>query len=151
MKIVLKNDAPFVNEVQALVEGLGYKLVDYSLDKVRSSKVGAWHANVVIFSPNGTGIQDCSTVHKPLQQRLEVLLNTDNLSMEVSSPGINRVLKKSYEFTAFVGQVISVWDATCTDWIKGTLSECSDSDITVETEAGTRKISFENCKKAKLE
>lgn len=147
MKLIKKNETAYFDEVKKLVEGLGYTLVDYTLDKGKT----LWRANVVIFAKGGTGINDCSKVHKPLQQRLEVLLNSQDLAMEVSSPGVKRTLKKTYELQAFIGEKISVWDATCTDWVSGTLLEYNDEGIVLETADGKKNISFASCKKAKLQ
>ena len=146
MKIVKSNENPYCGDVEALVEGLGYRLVDYSLDKVKSG----WHAIVVIFSPHGTGIDDCSKVHRPLQQRLEVLLDSQDVSMEVSSPGVHRVFKKSYELKAFQGFTVSVWDVTCTDWVTGTLIEYKEDAVVLQNDTVTKTIAFSAIKKAKL-
>lgn len=146
MKLIKKNTSEYLDEVEKLVEAMAYKLVDYSLER---TKFG-WQANVIIFAKNGTGIEDCAKVHKPLQQRLEVLLNTQELSMEVSSPGVRRVLKKTYEFKAFIGEQVSVWDETCTDWRSGKLVDYNDTGIVLETKDGKIDIKFEACKKAKL-
>ena len=138
---------PYYSECKGLVEGLGYRLVDFSLARIKTG----WHAQAVIFSPDGIGIDDCTKVHKPLQQKLEVLLNSQDVFMEVSSPGVQRVLKKTYELEAFVGEQISVWDSDCTDWLSGKLTAYTDAGIVLETKNGNKEISFENCKKAKLE
>lgn len=147
MKLIKKNESDFFSEAKTLVEGLGYRLVDFSLARIKTG----WHAYAVIFTPGGVGIEDCTKVHKPLQQKLEVLLNTQDLFMEVSSPGVQRVLKKSYELEAFVGEKISVWDADCTDWVTGTLLEYYEERIILEMENGKKEIPLDRCKKAKLE
>lgn len=147
MKLIKQNESEFFNEAKTLVEGLGYKLVDFSLAQLKTG----WHAYVVIFSSKGVSIEDCTKVHKPLQQRLEVLLNTQELFVEVSSPGVRRILKKTYELEAFIGERLSVWDATCTDWVSGILIEYNGEGIVLETEKDKREIALDNCKKAKLE
>lgn len=147
MKLIKKNESDFFSEAKTLVEGLGYRLVDFSLARIKTG----WHAYAVIFTSGGVGIEDCTKVHKPLQQKLEVLLNTQDLFMEVSSPGVQRVLKKSYELEAFVGEKISVWDADCTDWVTGMLLEYCEERIVLEMETGKKEIPLDRCKKAKLE
>lgn len=147
MKLIKQNESEFFNEAKTLVEGLGYKLVDFSLVQLKTG----WNAYAVIFSPKGVGIEDCTRVHKPLQQRLQVLLNVQELFLEVSSPGMRRVLKKAYEFEAFIGEKLSVWDLTCTDWVTGILIEYNGKSIVLETEKNKREITLENCKKARLE
>lgn len=147
MKLIKKNESDFFSEAKTLVEGLGYRLVDFSLARIKTG----WHAYAVIFTPGGVGIEDCTKVHKPLQQKLEVLLNTQDLFMEVSSPGVQRVLKKSYELEAFVGEKIFVWDADRTDWVTGTLLEYCEERIVLEMETGKKEIPLDRCKKAKLE
>ncbi|PIE99108.1 MAG: ribosome maturation factor RimP [Treponema sp.] len=146
MKRVQKNDSPHFEESKALIEGLGYKVVDYSLARLKTG----WKVSVVIFSENGVGIDDCVNVHRTLKQRLEVLLDSQDVDMEVSSPGVKRVIKKTSEFEAFVGQEVSVWDLSCTDWVEGCLTESSDSGVTLDKAGSKVFIPFENVKKAKL-
>lgn len=145
MIITKTNESPHFSDVETLIEGLGYRVVDYSIERIKS----CWQARVVIFAPSGTGIDDCVKVHRPLQQRLEVLLDSQDLNLEVSSPGVNRVLKKAYELKAFLGLPVSIWDLSCTEWVTGLLVEYNDAGVVLEIEGNKKTIEFSNIKKAK--
>lgn len=79
------------------VTGLGYELVAWE----RSGK-GAL-LRVFVDKPDGVEIDDCARVSQQLSRVLEVEgINYDRL--EVSSPGLDRVLRKSEDFVRFAGE-----------------------------------------------
>jgi len=91
MEYVQKETVPYFTDYEQLVTGLGYKLVDLQIVHQKS----LWLVKAVIYSKNGVGIDDCSKVHRALLSRAEVLLNSQDIQMEVSSPGLNRVIKNA--------------------------------------------------------
>lgn len=56
------------------------------------------------------GIEDCTTVSRVLNQRLDTedLIPGDNYNLEVSSPGLERDLRREVHFQAVVGKKINV-------------------------------------------
>src|SRR5512135_264605 len=88
-------------DLQALLEttltGLGYELVDLE----RSGK--GMFLRVFIDKPAGVNIDDCAAVSQHLT-RLLTVENIDYDRLEVSSPGLDRLLKKERDFVRFTGQ-----------------------------------------------
>jgi ribosome maturation factor RimP len=87
-------------DLQALLEttltGLGYELVD--LDRSGRGRL----LRIFIDKPGGVGVDDCATVSHHLMRVLAVEnVNYDRL--EVSSPGLDRLLKKERDFARFAG------------------------------------------------
>lgn len=58
----------------------------------------------------GAGIEDCSLVAQVLNERpeLDELVPGDSYSLEVSTPGLDRVLKKPWHFSKVLGKKIYV-------------------------------------------
>jgi ribosome maturation factor RimP len=96
------------NKLQQLIEpvvtGQGYELVDLEF----KSELGGWVLRVFIDKPKvegGVGLDDCASVSRELSAVLDVEdVIPQHYSLEVSSPGINRPLKKEADFARFVGK-----------------------------------------------
>ncbi len=144
MEYMRKEAVPYLNDYEQLVTGLGYQLVELQVIHKKTSIL----IKAVIYSKNGIGVDDCSKVHRLLLSRAEVLLNSQDIEMEVSSPGLNRVIKNAYEFHAFIEENIKVLEGS--DWIEGTLVAATAEQISIETPNGQKNILHKDIKKAKL-
>ena len=82
--------------VEATVNGLGYELVDFE-------RSGRGVLRVFIDKPGGISLDDCQTVSNQLT-RLFPVENVDYDRLEVSSPGLDRPLKKEADFVRFAGE-----------------------------------------------
>jgi ribosome maturation factor RimP len=82
--------------VETTVNGLGYELVDFE-------RSGRGLLRVFIDKPKGISVDDCQTVSNQLT-RLFMVENVDYDRLEVSSPGLDRPLKKEADFVRFAGQ-----------------------------------------------
>ena len=146
MEYVQKEAVPYFTDYEQLVAGLGYKLVDLQIIRQKS----LWLVKAVIYNKSGVGIDDCSKVHRVLLSRAEVLLNSQDIQMEVSSPGLNRVIKNAAEFQAFIGENIKVLGVSCSDWLEGELLAADTTGIRVNVSGEQRDIRYVDIKKAKL-
>jgi ribosome maturation factor RimP len=90
----LATDLP--NLLESTLQGLGYELVDFE----RSGK-GAL-LRVYIDKPQGIDVEDCARVSNHLSRVLAVE-NVDYGRLEVSSPGLDRLLRKEQDFVRFAG------------------------------------------------
>ncbi len=82
--------------VETTVSGLGYELVDVE-------RSGRGLLRVFIDKPDGISVEDCQVVSNQLT-RLFTVENIDYDRLEVSSPGLDRPLKKEADFLRFAGQ-----------------------------------------------
>ena len=80
--------------------GLGYELVDFELTPQGTLRV---------FIDNETGItvDDCATVSNHLS-RVFMVEDVDYKNLEISSPGLDRPLKKAADFVRFSGSLIKL-------------------------------------------
>jgi ribosome maturation factor RimP len=81
--------------IETTVTGLGYELVDLE-------RTGRGMLTIFIDQPAGIAIEDCEKVTRQLQHVLTVE-NIDYERLEVSSPGLDRPLKKLADFERFAG------------------------------------------------
>ena len=86
--------------VETTVNGLGYELVDIE-------RSGRGLLRVFIDKPEGISVDDCQVVSNQLT-RLFMVENVDYERLEVSSPGLDRPLKKEADFSRFAGEKVQL-------------------------------------------
>ena len=86
---------------QRLADELGYELVDVALDKEDSGK----YLRIYIDKPEGVDLNDCERYPRAIQPQLE---SYDYDYLEVSSPGVDRPLKKDADFEAAYGTKVDI-------------------------------------------
>jgi len=155
-----------VSRAEALVEPIvraeGFELVE--LEYVRDP--AGWVLRLFIDRPGrdpmakegGIGLEECAKVSHAVETALEVEdLVPQAYSLEVSSPGINRPLRRPEHFQKVVGKRVKVKTFGPVGQpprksFTGTLVESSASDITVEVEGGGAfHIPFRDIAKANLD
>ncbi len=82
--------------VKTTVVGLGYELVDLEMP-------GRGLMRVLLDKPEGITVEDCERVSHQLT-RLFTVENVDFGRLEVSSPGLDRPIKKEADFIRFRGE-----------------------------------------------
>lgn len=80
---------------------MGYELVDLQASN------GGRLLRLFIDKPGGIGLEDCAAVSRQLTRMLEVE-GVDYERLEVSSPGLDRPLRKAGDFARFSGQKAEV-------------------------------------------
>ena len=89
---------------EELLEGSGVELVDVEYVKEKD-----WYLRVFIDKPEGIGIEDCQALSEKLEARLdEQDVVPEAYMLEVSSPGLDRVLKKPRDFEREQGKAVEV-------------------------------------------
>ncbi|WP_434777536.1 ribosome maturation factor RimP [Neisseria sp. Ec49-e6-T10] len=126
--------------------GLGYELVDYEL---------APNGNMRIFidKEGGVSIDDCVNVSNHLT-RLFLAEEVNYNRLEVSSPGLDRPLKKEADFERFVGQLVKVKVRLPIDGQKkflGKIIAFENQKLTLSFDQKEVIIEFSNIDKARLE
>ena len=132
--------------IEQTAEGLGYELVDFE-----TSPRGRL-MRIFIDSPNGITVDDCAMVSNQLVRVFEVE-NVDYDRLEVSSPGLDRALKKPADFERFAGQDVQVrlsMPVANQRNFAGVLQGLKDGVVTLETEKGSMEIPFEDIEKARV-
>jgi len=87
--------------LETTVTGMGYELVGVE----RPARGGL--LRLYIDRPGGVNVDDCAAVSHQISRVLTVE-NVDYERLEVSSPGLDRLLKKEADFARFAGQRVRV-------------------------------------------
>jgi len=133
--------------LERTLPALGYELVDWEMSP-RSGLV-----RVFIDKPGGVDVEDCARVSHHLT-RLFAVENVAFERLEVSSPGIDRPLRKPDDFVRFAGQEADLRlrdPMDSTRRVKGVLRGCGeDGAVLIETATGLRSIPLAGIDRARL-
>jgi len=118
--------------------------------KARGGKSGGAQVRAVVYRDEVTGIEDCSRVHRTIMPRLELAFPGQDVYLEVSSPGINRLIKDGNEFIYFIGRGVMCYRTDISDWTAGILLSADDKGIKIKGESGEISLPYEIIAKARL-
>jgi ribosome maturation factor RimP len=140
-----------VQAITALIEpvlnDLGYELVEVQFRREGHGQV----LRVIIFRPEGIGVEDCARVSREVSHLLDVEDLIDHAyHLEVSSPGLDRPLKTARDFTRYRGSQVHVILAETGEELTGVIGDIGEEKVFLETDQGGRTIPLSLVKKAKL-
>ena len=134
--------------LEPLVRHLGYELWELEL----SGRNGV--LRLYIDSPEGIDIEDCEAVSRAVSERMD---EADPISgeytLEVSSPGLDRVLRTQQHFERFVGEQVNLETKQLVNGRRrflGKLLQVSAKDIQLEMEGEKFDLAIANIHKARL-
>src|SRR5208282_5321746 len=130
----------FSGLLDSVVTGLGYELVNWE----RSSKGRL--VRIFIDKPDGVGLDDCANVSRHLT-RVFAVEDVDYDRLEVSSPGLDRVLHKEGDFIRFAGEKAQIKLRVALDGQRnfiGVLRTVSDGKLNLEVEGKLLPIELTN-------
>lgn len=91
--------------VEPALEEMGFELVDVEY----LSKNGKWVLRLFIDKNGGITIDDCARLSGEIGDLIDVKgIIEHKYVLEVSSPGLNRILKKERDFIRVIGKKITV-------------------------------------------
>lgn len=136
-------------DIQAVLEktlpGLGYELVDFEL-------TAQGDLRVFIEKPEGITVEDCATVSNHLS-RLFIVEDVDYKRLEISSPGLDRPLKKAADFIRFSGSLVKLKTRLPVEGQKnfiGRIENFENDVLTIAFDGKTAVIELSNIDQARL-
>jgi ribosome maturation factor RimP len=138
--------------LEPLLDAEGFSLVDVEYKRER----GGWVLRVFIDKESGVTLDDCARVSREFGQLLDVedIIPT-SYQLEVSSPGLDRPLKKEEDFVKYSGRKVRIKTKEQVSGrrnFKGALLGCTEGKVMVKVEgSGVFTIPFSAILKANLE
>lgn len=133
--------------VEPRVEGLGFELVD--LEIANSGRL----VRLFIDKPDGVSVEDCARVSDHVSRVLAVELDLNYDRLEVSSPGMDRVLKKAADFERFTGHKARVktrMPIAGQRKFEGIVRGFKNEAVQLETTDGLLALKLDNIEKSRL-
>ena len=121
-----------------IVEGQGFELVDVEYVK----EAGNWYLRGYIDKPGGITVNDCEAVSRAFSDKLdENDFIEDSYIMEISSPGLDRPLKKEKDFARSMGKLVEIRTYRPIEKQKefcGILNAYDESSVTIDEDGQLR-------------
>jgi len=133
-----------------LIEDLGFELVDV----VFLAERGRWVLRIYVDAEGGITLDDCALVSR----ELGVLMDVEDLIpheyvLEVSSPGLNRPLRKARDFAAAVGRKVKVRLRRPVEGRRnftGVLKNAGNDIVTLQMESGSVALTLSEIERANV-
>jgi ribosome maturation factor RimP len=140
--------------LETVLAGLKFRLVELTVSRHR----GSVQVRAVIYNGLSIGTEDCSKVHRAITPRLELAFPQQDIYLEVSSPGIDRLIKDGAEFRHYLGKAVRCYRSDITEWSAGILESADEKGIEIKTKNDTSigdtkivRLEFDIIAKAKLD
>ncbi len=135
------------NILDTTLPGLGYELVDFELTAQGTLRV-------FIDKNGGITVEDCATVSNHLS-RVFMVEDVDYKNLEISSPGLDRPLKKASDFVRFAGSQAKIKTRLPVDGQKNFIGRIESFDeatqmITLSFDGIVAQIELSNVDKARI-
>ena len=139
-----------VTLIEPLAARLGYELVELEFAAGRSHGV----LRIFIDQPAGVGVEDCERMSREVSALMDVEdpIQT-TYTLEVSSPGFDRVLRTRPHFDRFVGERVHVELKAPREGRRrytGLLRQVADAGIEIEVDRQMVNVPFAEIGKARL-
>lgn len=138
--------SPELESTVKIIQGMGFSVVEAQSRPVK----GIIHVVIYIYRSGGVSLDDCTKVYRTVMPRLEVVLDSRDISLEISSPGIGRNIRFFREFAIFSGRRIRVLTEDSSEWIQGELLRADDEEIVLTVGDGERRYGRTDIVKAKI-
>lgn len=121
--------------VKEKIEKIGYELYDVLYVKEGSNKI----LRIVIDSENGISLDDCEKVNNEIKETIdEANPIEEQYFLEISSPGIERLLRKDWQLKKFKGADVNIKlfkkDENGKKEYTGTLGEVTENTLDVDVD-----------------
>ena len=138
-------------ELEPLVAEAGYELIEVEFGRHGASGL----LRVFIDRPEGITVDDCAAVSRVISALLDERdFIESHYTLEVSSPGIARPIRREKDFERFAGEPIRLTTVTPIEGrkrFKGVLCGIDDGLVGVEVDGTEYRIHVENVKQANLD
>ena len=119
--------------VKEKIEKIGYELYDVLFVKEGPNKI----LRIVIDSPKGISLEDCEKVNNEIKETIdEADLIEEQYFLEISSPGIERLLRKDWQLKKFKGHEVNIKlfkkDEKGNKEYTGTLGEITSDTLNID-------------------
>jgi ribosome maturation factor RimP len=139
-----------IDLIEPTLQGSEIKLVDVEYKKIGKN----WTLRVLIDKNQGVTVFDCQKLSREIEDLIEIHeLIKDHYVLEVSSPGLDRPLKKESDFVRNKGKQIQVNTDSPINNSKintGTIRDFSNSTLFLENKKDTLEIPLITIIQAKL-
>lgn len=136
--------------VEPVLDEMGFELVDIEF----LFENGRWILRIYADKLGGITLDECARVSREVADLIEIKdLIKQEYVLEVSSPGLNRPLKKEEDFLWAIGKKVKIKMLTPIDGrrrFKGSLMKFQEGNLYLEIDTHVFSLAFKDVEKANL-
>jgi ribosome maturation factor RimP len=133
--------------LEKLLSGLDFDLIEFMVSRHK----GSVQIRVVLYRPDAAiSLDDCSKAHRSITPQFELAFPGQDIYLEVSSPGIERLIKDGVEFKHYIGRGVRCYRTDISEWTAGILENAGEQGVVLRIKDESVRLNFDVIAKAKL-
>lgn len=137
--------------LEPVINAAGFQCVDLQLQRNRRARRLA----VIVYRADGMDAASLETLARDVQFRLPLVGAApgnalDDVTLEVSSPGVERVLRSPREYAIFADKAVRVLRGDATEWESAVIVSSADESVTLRFERGEETVPIATIRRAQL-
>ena len=137
--------------LEPIIEAEGFQCVELQLQRTRRAR----RLRVIVYRESGMDAYSLERLTRGIRFHLPLLgdpggADLSDLSLEVSSPGIERALRQPHEYAIFVGKAVRVLRGTSTTWEHAVIEHATGATVTLRFAGTTTTMPIANIRRAQL-
>jgi ribosome maturation factor RimP len=137
------------NLVESVIKENHAELISIELKPYKNNML----IRFLVDKAKGITVEECAQISKGIEKKIEEEgMFTQGYTLEVASPGLDRLLRNENDFSRLIGKpVVMTYDTggNHIEKIEGIVKTAGDTDVTIDVNGKKQQIMYENIKKAK--
>ena len=134
-----------------VISAEGFECVDLHLQRNRRSR----RLGVIVYRADGVDAASLETLAREIQFQLPLVgAGADNwledATLEVSSPGVERVLRRPREYAIFTSKAVRILRREATEWESAVIVSSADHNVTLRFDHGEETVPIATIRRAQL-
>lgn len=134
-------------EIEPMVRGMGFSLVELRVGFSHERT----HVTVVVYRPENLGIEDIARLTRVIRPRLDLIDALENVTLEVSSPGVDRRIRSKEEYAIFKGRGARLMISGEKEWRGGIIMDADKTRVVLQERDRISEIEIDRISKARLD
>ena len=137
--------------LEPVINAGGFQCVDLQLQRSRRAR----RLGVIVYRATGMDAASLETLARQIQFQLPLIGGTpgaglDDVTLEVSSPGVERILRSPREYAIFTSKAVRVLRGESTDWESAVIAAAAADTVTLRFDRGEEKVPIATIRRAQL-
>ena len=136
--------------LEPVISAAGFQCVDLQLQRNRR----AHRLAVIVYRAAGVDAASLETLAREIQFLLPLIGeppgSLDDVTLEVSSPGVERVLRSPREYAIFTGKAVRVLCGEATEWESAVIVSSAGESVTLRFDRGEEAVPMATIRRAQL-
>ncbi len=137
--------------LEPVINAEGFQCVDLQLQRNRRARRLA----VIVYRAGGMDVASLEALAREVQFQLPLIGDVpgnaiDDVTLEVSSPGVERVLRWPREYAIFADKAVRVLRGDATEWEPAVIVSSAGESVTLRFDRGEETVPIATIRRAQL-